>query len=327
MRSTNGTSGTLGEPSDTEWPTGSARERIFRLHVIASGSKGNASVVEDRRTGAGILVDCGISKKAFLEGCGQTGFDPANLRAVVITHDHPDHTKGLGVVLRGLRKLGVEPAVYVEERARRASSEIRALEGAHDIRTLTVGGAFEVGPAADGVFQVGGAAVAARGAVAGDAVAAGDAAVAAEGAVTVVPFRTSHDAASSCGFRFEAGGDALGYITDSGIVPPEAHTCLSGCRILAIESNHDEYMLRTGPYPYLLKRRIASDYGHLSNQQCARELESLLWDGLEQVVAMHISQNNNTYELPVRTMGEVLAGRRHPAHAQCAWQSRPIRVE
>lgn len=66
----------------------------------------------------------------------------------------------------------------------------------------------------------------------------------------VLPFATSHDATASFSFRVESpDGDALGYITDSGMVPAAAHAALHGVRILALESNHDEAMLKNGDYP------------------------------------------------------------------------------
>ena len=84
----------------------------------------------------------------------------------------------------------------------------------------------------------------------------------------VLPFATSHDATASFSFRVESpDGDALGYITDSGIVPAAAHAALHDVRILALESNHDECMLKNGDYPYIIKKRIASELGHLSNPQ------------------------------------------------------------
>ena len=78
------------------------------------------------------------------------------------------------------------------------------------------------------------------------------------------PFATSHDAAASFGFRIEdaADGDAVGYLTDSGIVTAQAHAALRDVRILALESNHDPKMLAAGPYPYVIKQRIASNSGH-----------------------------------------------------------------
>ncbi len=77
---------------------------MIALHVLASGSKGNAAVVEDAATGEGLLVDCGVTAKALIERCEQAGFDPLRLRAVLVTHDHSDHVKGLGVALRCLRR-------------------------------------------------------------------------------------------------------------------------------------------------------------------------------------------------------------------------------
>lgn len=256
------------------------------LHVLASGSRGNATIVEDTATGAGVLVDCGICKRDFFTRSDEAAFDPAKLVAIVVTHDHTDHTKGLGVVLRGLAKLGIKPAVYAEGAVRAASKELGALEEACDLRTFAAGDAL---------------------ALAG---------------MEVHAFRTSHDAAASCGFRFEAaGGDVVGFMTDTGVVTGEAHEALSGVRLLALESNHDVQMLKDGPYPYPVKRRVGSDLGHLSNVQAAEELTTLLHAGLEHVVAMHISQNNNTYRLPVETLSAVIERANHPAHVQTAYQN------
>ncbi|MCQ4849740.1 MBL fold metallo-hydrolase [Gordonibacter pamelaeae] len=127
--------------------------RTLRLHVLASGSRGNAAVVEDASTGAGVLVDCGICKRDFLARCDEAGFDPARLAAILVTHDHTDHTKGLGVVLRGLAKKGIEPAVYADDAVRAASSEVRALEDAHDVRSLRAGDALSLAGMAVHVFR------------------------------------------------------------------------------------------------------------------------------------------------------------------------------
>ncbi|MFR1640442.1 MAG: MBL fold metallo-hydrolase [Eggerthellaceae bacterium] len=262
----------------------------MRLHVLASGSRGNAALVEDAATGASVLVDCGVCKRDFFARCDEAGVDPAKLAAVLVTHDHADHTKGLGVVLRGLAKEGVEPAVYVDGAVRAASKDVRAVEGACDLRALPIGGMLSLAGMAVHVFA------------------------------------TSHDAASSCGFRFEGGGDAVGFMTDTGIVTAAAHEALSDVRILALESNHDVRMLQDGPYPYPVKRRVGSDVGHLSNEQAADELDALLSNRLEHVVAMHISQNNNTYRLPADALGAVVERAGHGAQVQAAFQSMLVSV-
>lgn len=231
---------------------------MFALHVLASGSKGNATILEDVTSHHGILIDCGICKRDFLARAEEAGFNPANLDAILITHDHSDHTKGLGVVGRALRKLGCQPTVYALPEVRRASKDIATIEELFPFEPLTTQQPLSLGD------------------------------------VTIKPFSTSHDAAASCGFRFEsADGDALGYVTDTGVLGEEAERHLSNVRLLALESNHDEYMLQHGEYPYHLKVRIASGRGHLSNAQAEEALAKLAHPGLEQVVAMHLSENNN----------------------------------
>ena len=149
--------------------------------------------------------------------------------------------------------------------------------------------------------------------------------------VRVTPFATSHDAAASFGFRIEdaADGDAIGYLTDSGVVTPAAHAALADVRILALESNHDPKMLAAGPYPYVVKQRIASDAGHLSNGQAAAELAALVSASRaagqrepQTVVAMHISQNNNEYSLAKRTLEAALAEANCAADVLCGYQAR-----
>ena len=133
-------------------------------------------------------------------------------------------------------------------------------------------------------------------------------------------FPTSHDCSESFGFRVECDGDVLGWMTDSGVVTPQAHEALYGVRILGIESNHDVEMLRTGPYPWPLKQRIGGELGHLSNEQCVGELQSLLHSGLEQIACLHISENNNTYGLPRRTVQLLLDAEGHSAQVVSALQ-------
>ncbi len=264
----------------------------LKLHVLASGSKGNAAIVEDSLTGEGFAIDCGLCKRDFLGRAAEAGFDIHRLRGLVITHAHSDHTKCLGVVLRGLAKEGVHMPLYAHPATVGESDPIQQAREA---------GLCEVRPlAAEEALSLAG--------------------------MQVHPFATSHDAAASFGFRVECEGDALGYLTDSGHVPPAAHEALSGVRLLALESNHDLGMLKTCGYPYYLQQRIASDRGHLSNDQAQAELATLLHSGLETVVAMHVSQESNTYGIPRRGFQEVLARESHGAAAFVAYQQQLVTV-
>ena len=126
--------------------------------------------------------------------------------------------------------------------------------------------------------------------------------------ITVTPFSVPHDANDAVGYRFERAGDAIGYCTDLGRVTDEAGTYLRDARILALESNHDPAMLQSYPgYPAHLKRRIAGDEGHLSNNQAAAALPALATSTTQTVVAMHISQHTN---LPSICRETLLMGRR-----------------
>ena len=86
---------------------------------------------------------------------------------------------------------------------------------------------------------------------------------------------TSHDAKEPCAFRVRENGTSIGCCTDTGVISPGLEKWLSCCDALVLESNHCPEMLRTGPYPEMLKRRIRSKRGHLSNPDAAACIRSL----------------------------------------------------
>ena len=316
---------------------------MLALHVLASGSSGNAAVVENTATGAGVLIDCGICKRDFLNRCDEAGFDPGRIQAMFVTHEHSDHVKGLGVVLRGLAKIGNVPPVFAAGACTANSSALSKVAEAFDVRELTtacaLAGSRDMASAAfddatpHAAIAGPGHGSATHAAPAGQDSAphtAGPDAVEAAG-MRIIPFATSHDAAASFGFRIEdaADGDAVGYLTDSGIVTAQAHAALRDVRILALESNHDPKMLAAGPYPYVIKQRIASNSGHLSNGQAAAELGTLVAESREAglrlpqtVVAMHVSQNNNDYSLARCTLETALGDAGCNAETLCGYQAR-----
>lgn len=122
------------------------------------------------------------------------------------------------------------------------------------------------------------------------------------GAFSVTPFATSHDAPGSSGYRF----DDVGVLTDSGYVTEDAHSVLSGCALLMLEANHDVDRLRSGPYPYFLKRRILGDEGHLSNTAAAEFAVELASSGTQEFLLAHLSAENNTPELAFEAVSAAL---------------------
>ena len=114
------------------------------------------------------------------------------------------------------------------------------------------------------------------------------------GDMAITHFRTSHDAAESCGYTVDCrDGRKITLATDTGIITPEIHSAMDGADLVYIESNHDISMLYAGAYPYPLKQRIASDKGHLSNEVCAAELPALARGGTTRFVLGHLSAENN----------------------------------
>lgn len=133
----------------------------------------------------------------------------------------------------------------------------------------------------------------------------------------VTAFRTPHDALSSVGFRFTRRGDSLGYCTDLGHVSDEVLENLRGVRAAVIECNHDTDMLKFGPYPPYLKKRIASDRGHLSNRLCGVLAETLAESGARTLVLAHLSAHNNTPELALRAVTKRLMASESPGARVC----------
>lgn len=108
------------------------------------------------------------------------------------------------------------------------------------------------------------------------------------------PIPTLHDAAGSCGWRIETPEGVFGLCTDLGVVTDDVLDGLCGVDAALIEANHDRDMLLNGPYPPMLKRRILSEFGHLSNDDAARLAVTLCANGTRRLILGHLSRQNNT---------------------------------
>ena len=110
----------------------------------------------------------------------------------------------------------------------------------------------------------------------------------------ISPFATQHDAPDSCGFRIEAGSRTIGFATDLGAVTATVWAHLLGCHLAVLESNYEDSVLMNCTYPYYLKQRIRSEYGHLSNAEAAKTVEALAQRGTAHFVLAHLSRESNT---------------------------------
>jgi phosphoribosyl 1,2-cyclic phosphodiesterase len=114
-------------------------------------------------------------------------------------------------------------------------------------------------------------------------------------------FQKNHDAADPCSFRIETSGVNVGVLTDLGSLGQPVIDHLQHLNVLFLESNYDEEMLRNGPYSWPLKKRIASERGHLSNIQALNLVTDHAGLNLHTLILSHLSGENNTPELAYET--------------------------
>lgn len=235
----------------------------MRVTVLGSGSRGNSTLVEAGTTR--ILIDAGFSGKQITRRMRSVGVDAAALSAIVVTHDHVDHTRGVGVLAR---RFGVP--IYLTDLTAQACAGL--FSGGEKIIPYRAGVRFTIGP-----FEIS-------------------------------PFLTIHDAADPVAVSVTelATGEKLGIAMDLGRPNAQVRHALECCDLLVLEANHDEVMLRTGPYPASVQARIASSHGHLSNQAAADFGCELLHDRLAAVVLAHLSQECNRPSLALEVVGRAL---------------------
>ncbi len=233
----------------------------MRLVSIASGSSGNCIYIGSDNTH--ILVDAGISCKRIEQGLNEVGIKGSELDAVVITHEHSDHVKGLGVL------------------ARRYGIPVYATKETLD----EIGGMKYLGEYPRELFRT----------VMPDVhVTIKD--------LELLPFSIDHDAANPVAYRVKNGRRQVAVATDMGHYDQYIIDHLQGLDAVLLESNHDVNMLQTGPYPYYLKRRILSDHGHLSNENAGRLLNYVLHDNMKHIILGHLSKENNYEALAYETV-------------------------
>jgi len=233
-----------------------------RVSLLASGSKGNSVYVETRETR--LLVDAGLSARELTARLNHIGVEAESLDAILVSHEHQDHCRGLGPMARRYSL-----PVHLHDATRR---ELPRLGKIDRILPFDSGGCFQIRDVE----------------------------------VNAVPL--THDAAAPVGFTLKTPEGKIGIATDLGIATRLVSDSLRDCRVLVLETNHDEEMLRDGPYPWHLKQRIRSNHGHLSNNTAAALLQDLTWDGLEAVFLAHLSETNNTPELARAAIDTMLCG-------------------
>ncbi len=233
----------------------------MRMVSIASGSSGNCIYIGSDNTH--ILVDAGISNRRIETGLKELGLSPGELSGILITHEHSDHIKGLGVLARKY-----DMPIY---------STRETLEEIQDSKSLgEIPGELMHPILPDHDFKL--------------------------GDLDIKPFSIDHDAANPVAYRVENNRKSVAVATDMGHYSQYIIDHLKDLDAILLESNHDVKMLEAGPYPYYLKRRILGDYGHLSNENAGKLLSNILHDNLKHIFLGHLSKENNYEELAYETV-------------------------
>jgi phosphoribosyl 1,2-cyclic phosphodiesterase len=263
----------------------------LRVSILASGSSGNITLLETQSTR--LLVDCGLGKRETLARLAAIELSVDRIDGILITHEHADHCHGLPQML-GLWKAPLYVTEPTMDALHRAFPD-RLAKRLRGLETIQSGQHFSIGD------------------------------------IDVHAFQIPHDAADPIGFTFRANGTKMALVTDLGYMPQLVKVHLRDADCLLLESNHDLDMLKVGPYPWVVKQRVLSRTGHLSNHAVSEYLADP--EGFDAraryLVLAHLSQENNNPDLARLSAEEALD--RRPA--ECAFhgelliatQDRPLR--
>jgi phosphoribosyl 1,2-cyclic phosphodiesterase len=265
------------------------------LTVLASGSQGNASLVQ--AGDFGVLIDCGVGPRTLAARFKQAGLSWEQVNALVLTHTHGDHWKERTLVR--FVQAGIPFYCHPGHHAPLADSEAFAqLQTAGLIRSFHARKWFELSPGLR---------------------------------CQALPIR--HDSGATFGFRFEretensGPGCSLAYLADLGTWDSALADALADVDLLALEFNHDVHMERTSGRGAYLIQRVLSDRGHLSNVQAKAFLKAILKRStpgrLQRVVQLHLSDECNCPKLAAQVAREGLNEMASEAEVYTAFQHEP----
>ncbi|MDF7682812.1 MBL fold metallo-hydrolase [Lactobacillus sp. ESL0679] len=238
----------------------------MRVSILASGSTGNTSLIETGQHK--ILMDAGLSGVKTKQLLSQVGVDIADIDMAFLSHDHSDHSKGLGVLMRRYPRIA----------AFSNSGTWQYLCETNKIGKLPVEQINTIEPGQTQTF----------------------------GDLDVTAFATSHDAAEPQYYVFTSGGKRMVFLTDTGYVSKKVESVIADADAYLMEFNYDDMMLRNGPYSWGLKQRILSDEGHLSNEEAGQALLDVVTPRTKHIFLAHRSQHNNTAKLAYDTAKKML---------------------
>lgn len=233
---------------------------------FGSGSSGNSCYIGSEQ--GGIIVDAGLRIEDIERGLASNGVSMKHVKALLLTHDHADHVKYAYALLRNHRHIKLFCTNRVLIGMLRKHSISKRIKEYH----VPI---FKEIPFKILDFEI-------------------------------TAFDVPHDGSDNMGFSMEFDGRRFVIATDLGDISERARYYISGATYLMIEANYDAHMLRMGPYPEYLKARIAGGSGHLDNRRTAEFLSEIINPGLNHIFLCHLSKDNNTPQIALRTVREAL---------------------
>ena len=237
---------------------------MMQLCPLFSGSSGNASLIRANNTT--VLIDAGVSASAIEAELQKLHVHPGQIDAIVVTHEHIDHIRGIGALSRKY-----DLPVYANSGTWQAMGKMVGRIQPKNQRVFQSNGDFYIRD------------------------------------IGLYPYIISHDAAEPVGYCITCRGHKVSFLTDLGRFTNKLLEIIAGSDLVLVESNHDVEMLKSGPYPAALKRRISSDKGHLSNEDAAKAVVMLANTGVRGVILGHLSQQNNRETLALETVKKALS--------------------
>lgn len=230
---------------------------MVKFVSLSSGSNGNCYFIGDEHTG--LLIDAGIGPRTIKKRLLERGISMDTVKFVLVTHDHIDHIKSLGVLAER-----VHIPIYATERLHTALSNHFCTRGKlHGCVRKTQPGVYNEY----------------------------------DENIRFIPFVVPHDATETVGYYIEFNGVKFTFITDAGNITDDIVKYSSMCNALIIESNYDLDMLLGGGYTPELKLRITKGNGHLSNEQTCSIIRRAWHRQMSHIFLCHLSENNNTPNL------------------------------
>lgn len=241
---------------------------MLKFLSLGSGSSGNCYYLQTASDA--LLIDAGVGVRNVKKFMHSYGLSLESVKHILITHDHADHIKTVGVLSS---EYGIP--VYATKEVHAGIQRnycVQKKVPENNVKVMDKGVRTKIGD------------------------------------FYVTSFAVPHDSSGNVGYRIEAEGVTFCLMTDVGHVTEEMQQFIGEANYLVLEANYDTEMLKNGPYPQHLKVRIDGPTGHLSNKDCGEAIANYATSELKHVWLCHLSEENNHPVLALKTVEMTLRG-------------------